>query len=249
MTSVQWLRADWPAPADIVAGTTLRQGGVSAGRYLSLNLAEHVGDDRHSVQTNRRRFHDACGLPAEPLWLSQAHGKVVVPAESAEDVPRADAIVATRADTVCAILTADCLPVLFACDDGTAIAAAHAGWRGLCEGVLEETVAALPGTPSTILAWLGPAISQPAFEVGSEVRERFLAYDDGAAAAFRENDRSRWQADLYQLARLRLCKAGVTRIFGGGRCTFSEPGAFFSYRRDGECGRMATFVFSRKCLK
>jgi polyphenol oxidase len=243
VTSLQWLRADWPAPAGIVAGTTLRQGGVSAGTYASLNLAAHVGDDPRSVAMNRRRFRDACGLPTEPLWLTQVHGTVVVPARSAVNAPRADAIVTMRQHTVCAILTADCLPVIFASADGTAIAAAHAGWRGLSDGVLEQTVAALSTAPSSILAWLGPAISQQAFEVGSEVRDRFLARDQEATDSFSKNERGRWQADLYELARLRLRKVGITRIYGGGRCTFSEPEDFFSYRRDGQCGRMATFVF------
>jgi hypothetical protein len=243
MTSVRWIRADWPAPPGIVAGTTLRQGGVSRDRFASLNLAAQVGDAESSVEANRRRFVLACSLPAEPRWLTQVHGRNVVRAEAAGDAAKADAMVTSRADCVCAVLTADCLPVVFASDDGNEIAAAHAGWRGLCAGILEATVAALSTSPSGLMAWFGPAISQPAFEVGSEVRDGFLARDPEAAGSFRENGRGRWQADLYGLAALWLKKAGVTRIYGGGRCTFAEPGAFFSYRRDGQCGRMATFVF------
>jgi YfiH family protein len=144
---------------------------------------------------------------------------------------------------VCAILTADCLPVLFASDDGREIAAAHAGWRGLSGGVLEATVAAFESPPSRLMAWFGPAISQRAFEVGDEVRDRFVGQDSAAAGCFEENRRGRWQADLYRLAALRLRNVGVTKLYGGGRCTFGEPAAFFSYRRDGQCGRMATFVF------
>ncbi|MEX2124510.1 MAG: peptidoglycan editing factor PgeF [Woeseia sp.] len=243
MTSVRWIRADWPAPPGIVAGTTLRQGGVGRDNYATLNLAAHVGDAEGSVDTNRRRFASACNLPAAPLWLTQVHGKNVVRAETAGDAPEADAIVTGRADTVCAVLTADCLPVVFASVNGKEIAAAHAGWRGLCAGVLEATVAAFSTPPSGLMAWFGPAISQPAFEVGDEVRASFLARDPAAAGSFSANERGRWQADLYGLAALTLRKTGVTRIYGGGRCTFNEPEAYFSHRRDGQCGRMATFVF------
>lgn len=242
MSAVRWLEADWPAPPGVVAGTTLRDGGKSRGPYASLNLGAHVGDDQNAVRANRRRFVEACGLPAEPPWLSQVHGTRVVRADSAAPAPAADAIVGNRPGAVCAVLTADCLPVVLASVNGEEIAAAHAGWRGLSAGVLEATVAAL-GTPApNLLAWLGPAISQAAFEVGDEVREVFVLDDSRAAAHFRQNERGRWQADLYGLARLRLERCGVTRVFGGSRCTFGEPGAFFSYRRDGRCGRMATFV-------
>ena len=243
MTAVHWIRADWPAPPGIVAGTTLRQGGVSRDRYASLNLAAHVGDVERSVATNRRRFERACGLPAEPLWLTQVHGKNVVSAEPATGAPKADAIVSSRPGTVCAVLTADCLPVLFVSEDGREAAAAHAGWRGLSDGVLEETVAAMATPPSGLMVWFGPAISKGAFEVGGEVRDAFVSRDAAAVGLFSRNERGRWQADLYGLAELRLRKCGVTRIYGGGHCTFSEPEAFFSWRRDGECGRMASFVF------
>lgn len=245
MTAVQWLRADWPVPASVVAGTTLRTGGASEGPYASLNLGAHVGDDPEAVCTNRRRFVEACGLPGEPPWLRQVHGTRVTKAASASPAQPADAIVADRPGAVCAVLTADCLPVVFASYSGREIAVAHAGWRGLSAGVLEATVAALAAPPRDVLAWLGPAISQAAFEVGSEVREVFVQSDPEAAAHFRQNDRARWQADLYGLARLRLQRCGVTRVFGGDRCTFGEPDAFFSYRRDNQCGRMATFVHLR----
>jgi polyphenol oxidase len=242
MTAVRWLEADWPAPPGVVAGTTLRVGGVSRGPYASLNLGAHAGDDPEAVRTNRRRFVEACGLPAEPPWLRQVHGTHVV-AEGAEPDQPADAIVSDRPGAVCAVLTADCLPVVFASGDGGEIAAAHAGWRGLAAGVLEAAVAALTAPAKDVLAWLGPAISQAAFEVGGEVREVFVQGDPGAAGCFRQNERGRWQADLYGLARLRLERCGVTQVFGGGRCTFGEPDAFFSYRRDGQCGRLATFVY------
>ncbi|MEX2495474.1 MAG: peptidoglycan editing factor PgeF [Woeseia sp.] len=245
MNAPEWMRADWPAPPGVIAGTTLRQGGVSGGRYASLNLAAHVGDDPGAVEVNRERLRNACGLPAEPRWLTQVHGAAVVPAKSAAGLPEADAIVATQPEAVCAILTADCLPVVFATSDGEQIAAAHAGWRGICAGVLEATLAAIGAAPSAVLVWLGPAISQEAFEVGKDVREAFLARDEDAAPLFERNPGGRWQADLAGLARLRLRKAGVSQIYGGGRCTFREAGSFFSYRRDGQCGRMATFIFRR----
>jgi polyphenol oxidase len=243
MTEVCWLKADWPAPDGVVAGTTLRNGGVSRGAYQSLNLGAHVGDDPDAVRANRRRFAEACQLPAEPLWLRQVHGtRVATPGDHTPAEP-ADAIVSDRSGVACAVLTADCLPVVFASAGGGEVGVAHAGWRGLHAGVLEATIAAFAAPARELLAWLGPAISQAAFEVGHEVREAFGQDDPGAAAHFRRNDRGRWQADLYGLARQRLARAGVTQVFGGGRCTFGEPEAFFSYRRDGECGRMATFVF------
>jgi hypothetical protein len=210
-----------------------------------LNLAAHVGDDDNLVRANRQRFINDCRLPDEPAWLTQVHGATVVRAEDPRGSNSADAIITRSANKVCAILTADCLPVLFASDDGREIAAAHAGWRGLCEGVLDATVAAFNAPPSRLMAWFGPAISQRAFEVGGEVRDRFTALDPAAAACFDANPRGRWQADLYGLAALRLRNAGVTKLYGGGRCTFAEPETFFSYRRDGQCGRMATFLFRR----
>jgi hypothetical protein len=241
--TVTWIPADWPAPAGITGGTTCRVGGVSRDAYASLNLAAHVGDDESLVRVNRQRFINDRRLPHEPAWLTQVHGTTVVRAEDPGAANGADAIITGSANNVCAILSADCLPVLFASDDGRECAAAHAGWRGLCGGVLEATVAAFNAPPSRLMAWFGPAISQQAFEVGDEVRDRFHAFDPAAAACFDANPRGRWQADLYGLAALRLRKAGVTKLYGGGRCTFGEPEAFFSYRRDGQCGRMATFVF------
>ena len=236
-----WLLADWPAPRGVLAGTTLRRGGVSGGPYESLNLGMHVDDSPGDVIENRRRFRHMCRLPADPQWLQQVHGTAVAEMPNAREHPEADAAVTTQPGVVCAVLTADCLPVLFARKDGSAVAAAHAGWRGLLAGVLESTVAAL-GSPGELMAWFGPAISQPAFEVGEEVREAFVSHDSAASACFVPNNHGRWQADLYQLARQRLQYHGVTSLHGGGRCTFAERDAFFSYRRDGQCGRMASFV-------
>lgn len=237
-----WIAADWPAPPSVRAGTTMRTGGVSEGPYASLNLGAHVGDSPLAVVENRSRLISACYLPGEPQWLDQVHGKSVVELPHDDTPPRADAAFTERAGLVCAVLTADCLPVIYARQNGSAVGVAHAGWRGLCNGVLEATALAL-GKPSSLVAWLGPAISRIAFEVGPEVRQAFLDHDTAAEALFARNIAGRWQADLYGLARQRLAAIGLTEVYGGGRCTFTEEEHFFSYRRDGECGRMATFVW------
>ena len=236
-----WIVPDWPAPARVRALATTRAGGVSAQPYDGFNLATHVGDDPAAVIENRRRLRSA--LPAEPLWLTQVHGTRVVSAEAAESGSEADACVARAPGRVCAVQSADCLPVLFADLAGTVVAAAHAGWRGLAAGVLERTAAAMAVAPKELIAWLGPAIGPAAFEVGAEVREIFCAADPAAAGAFAANERGRWQCDLAALARRSLARAGVTRVFGGGWCTYSDPLRFYSYRRDGVTGRMASLIW------
>ncbi len=241
-----WVPASWSAPDGVVAGTTLRHGGVSGGNYSSLNLGSRGEDDADAVMQNRKRFASYCNLPAEPRWLRQVHGNRVVVEPSPGETPEADAAITRRAGVVCAVLTADCLPVILASSDGSALAIAHAGWRGLANGILDATVRAMAVSPAGLVAWLGPAISQAAFEVGDEVREQFLDGDQAAEACFAANERGRWQADLYGLARLRLGKLGVAAVTGGEFCTYSEPERFFSYRRDGACGRMASFVFRRE---
>ena len=243
--TVSWLQADWPVAGTVVAGTTLRSGGASHGEFDALNLAAHVGDDPDAVLENRRRLQVDCELPTEPLWLRQVHGTTVARAAARPEQGEADAIISSEPHSVCAVLTADCLPVLFASDDATELGAAHVGWRGLCAGILEKTVAAMNASPERIFAWFGPAISQPAFEVGPELREMFVDQDKTADAHFSENDSGRWQADLYGLACMRLQGCGVTQIFGGGLCTHADQQQFFSYRRDGRCGRMASFIFRR----
>jgi YfiH family protein len=241
--SIVWIDADWPAPPNVRAGTTLRHGGVSENVYASLNLGEHVSDDSAAVIENRRRLVADCGLPSEPQWLHQVHGVNVATGVPLQPDPGTDAMITRAANTVCAVLTADCLPVVFAASDGSEVAIAHAGWRGLCNGILEATVAGMKTNPPDILAWLGPAISQSAFEVGAEVRDQFVARQADAATHFVVNARGRFQADLYGLARQRLSGLGISAVCGGGRCTYAEPEAFFSYRRDGQCGRMATFIY------
>ena len=240
-----WIPADWPAPDGVIAGTTTRRGGVSIGAYSSLNLGDHVGDDQQRVDENRRRFVASCGLPREPQWLNQVHGcDVAVVGEHRPS--RADAAVAMTIGEVVAVMTADCLPVLLCADDGTEIAAVHGGWRGLAAGVVGATLARMRTPPTRLMAWLGPAISQTAFEVGDEVREALVSSDAGTEGCFVANHRGRWQADLYGIAHRQLGVAGVAAVYGGNFCTYSDAGRFFSYRRDGQCGRMATFIHRRR---
>lgn len=234
---------DWPAPQSVRAAFTLRGGGVSDGPYASLNLGMHVGDETAAVAENRRRVRTLLSLPAEPAWLEQVHGVGVLEIDAAPTSRVADAMITRSGGQVCAVQVADCLPVLFAARDGEAVAAAHAGWRGLAAGVLEATVAQLRTEPRDLLVWLGPAIGPRHFEVGDEVRAAFLAHDAAAAAAFARNDRRRWQCDLGALARSRLAALGVSAVYGGSWCTFSDAARFYSYRRDGRCGRMAALIW------
>jgi len=243
MSEIPLLIPDWPLPPGIRAVQTTRAGGFSTGSWSSLNLALHTHDDPATVRRNRLRLTEALGLPAQPLWPRQVHGARVAHADAMTEATEADAVTARTAGAVCSVQTADCLPVLFASTDGRRIAAAHAGWRGLVAGVLEATVQAMEHPPEHITAWLGPAIGAEAFEVGPEVRAAFLARDPEARAAFRPGKDDHWFADLYRLARQRLLRAGVRDIHGGGRCTYTESETFFSYRRDGTCGRMATLIW------
>jgi hypothetical protein len=241
--TLAWLTPDWPLPISVRVCATLRHGGASDGAYRSLNLASHVGDRDDRVAENRRRLRAALALPSEPLWLNQVHGVAVARHGERGESPPADAVVAFEQGQVCAVLTADCLPVVLADRAATRVAVAHAGWRGLAAGVLEAAIAALGVPASQLAAWLGPAISQPAFEVGPEVRAAFLANSGAFDAAFSQNPRGRYQADLYAIARRALEQAGVSAVHGGGWCTFGEPERFFSYRRDGQTGRMATLAW------
>ena len=237
---------DWPAPANVHAFMTTRSGGVSQAPFASFNLASHVDDDPAAVAENRRILRQ--WLPAEPLWLNQVHGCEVVCDATAEP-PSADAAVAFRSGEVRAVLTADCLPVLFCNQAGTVVAAAHAGWRGLAGGVLEAAVAAMKVAPETILVWLGAAIGPASFEVGDEVREAFVSRHPLTGIAFRpalpgtlDEAPRKWLADIYALACIRLAAIGVTRVYGGGHCSFRDP-RFFSYRREGRTGRMASVIW------
>jgi len=236
----EFIFPDWPAPPNVRALVTTRSGGVSSGPYASLNLGDHVGDDPAAVAENRRRLRAL--LPAEPVWLEQVHGTRCLDAAQAAD-RRADAALARSPGVICAVLTADCLPVLLCDAAGTAVAVAHAGWRGLAAGVIEATVAALGLPGERLLAWLGPAIGPTRFEVGDEVRATFLAHDPAAAAAFVACPNEKWRCDLYQLARQRLAALGVRRPAGADFCTAGDTERFFSYRRDGSTGRMASLVW------
>lgn len=242
-TALGWITPDWPAPGHVRVLSTLRAGGVSAGPYASLNLAAHVGDRPEAVRANRLLLREAAHLPAEPLWLEQVHGSAVVPHTGVVAVVRADASVAFETNRVCAVLTADCLPVVLTDRGGTRVGVSHAGWRGLLDGVLQSTIVALGVPPGELYAWLGPAIGQAAFEVGAEVLEAYLERLPGSGACFEPNEAGRFQADLYGLARRVLAAAGVPSVYGGGWCTHREAERFFSFRRDGVTGRMATLAW------
>lgn len=231
---------DWPAPPQVRAIQTTRQGGLGTAPYDSLNFGMHVGDDAHTVAANRNLLSTL--VPSEPAWLEQVHGTAVVMAESAGCAPRADACITRRENAVCAVMTADCLPV-FLCDDVATVAGvAHAGWRGLADGVIEETIIAMDVPISSMMAWLGPAIGPQAFEVGPEVREIFMRHDPASEFAFSAHG-DKYLADIYLLARQRLLSLGIQRIYGGNFCTYTDAERFFSYRRDGRTGRMASLIW------
>jgi len=247
---LDWVLPNWQAPAGVRALSSRRAGGISSGVYASLNLGDHVGDLASAVAENRRRLRAAAGLPTEPVWLRQVHGTAVADLDRAEPVGAMglpaggqDAAVTRRSGRVCAILTADCLPVLLAAADGSAVAAAHAGWRGLAAGVLPATIRALGVAPEKLLAWIGPAIGPRHFEVGAEVREALLVLDPGGVDSFTPNARGRFLADLPGLARRQLAALGVGSICGADECTYGHPERYFSHRRDGTCGRQATLIW------
>jgi len=241
--SREWIIPRWPAPERVRAVSTTRHGGTSRPPYDALNLAEHVGDEAGAVAANRRQLVQAMQLPAMPAWLQQVHGVKAVDAAGVTAPVAADAAYALEPGVVCAVLTADCLPVLLCHRGGRAVAAAHAGWRGLAAGVIEQTIAAMPVPGGELMAWLGPAIGPDAFEVGDEVRQTFLAQASEDAAAFRQRDAERWLADIYTLARQRLQRLGVGYIGGGAYCTLSQAALFYSYRREGVTGRMASLIW------
>lgn len=246
MIPTDWIAPHWPAPPRVRAFVTTRAGGVSEGDYASMNLGASSGDDPAKVARNRAILREH--LPSDPLFLAQVHGAEVInwgqtPINGIQLPPKADAAVTQTAATVCVVLTADCMPVFFTNRGGTKVGVAHAGWRGLAAGVLENTLAAMESEPDDVIAWMGPAIGPDAFEVGAEVREAFLSADRGADAAFRAHKPGKYMADLYALARRRLARAGLAEVHGGGFCTFHEPGRFFSYRRAQKSGRMGAFIW------
>jgi YfiH family protein len=239
----QWIVPDWPAPARVRAFVTTREGGTSEGAHGSMNLGSKCGDDPARVAQNRLILREH--LPQAPRWLAQVHGAAVADLDTLDELAAAaaDAAVAALPERVAAVLTADCMPVFLCDESGHRVGVAHAGWRGLAAGVLENAVAALGTEPSRVLAWMGPAIGPEVFEVGAEVREAFVAVEARAAQAFRPHGAGKFLADLYVLARQRLDRAGVTRVTGGGYCTFTESDRFFSYRRAKLSGRMAAVIW------
>ena len=241
MMNLNFITPDWPAPRNVKSLITTRAGGVSQGVYQGLNLGDHVGDSWVDVAQNRTLVREE--LPSEPLWLKQVHGTTVAYADQLKEIVEADAAMARRANTVCTVLTADCLPVLFCAMDGSVVGAAHAGWRGLAAGVLEQTVDVMAHPPGQMMAWFGPAIGPAAFEVGDEVRQVFVADLPEAASAFKGVSAGKWLADIYLLARLRLQRIGLTEIYGGDYCTYGDAQQFYSYRRDGVTGRMASLIW------
>lgn len=244
--TINWLQADWPAPDFIKAGTILRKGGMSLPPYESLNLATHVGDELTAVKKNRAMLN--VDIATAPQWLEQTHSTQAILLPSEEAIPKADAAYTTEKNIVCAVMTADCLPLLITDRQGSCIAAVHAGWRGLCDGIIEATIKKLPVAPESLLVWLGPAIGADVYEVGKEVYDAFTLSEDvdEAKQAFTSVSEQHWLFDIYRLATLRLNKTGVKHIYGGDRCTLSEEEQFFSYRRDGVTGRMASLIWIEK---
>jgi YfiH family protein len=236
-----WIVPEWSAPPRVRGLVTTRSGGASRGPFAALNLGARVGDDPSAVERNRELLRSH--LPADPVWLQQVHGADAIDAESAGALPRADAAVARTRHTVCAVLTADCLPVLLAHRGGRAVAIAHAGWRGLAGGVIEAAVARMAVPPAEVVAWLGPAIGPQAYQVGRDVHDAFVARDAGASAAFAPSGEGKFVADLYALARRRLAAAGVAAVSGGGFCTYTDRDRFYSYRRERTTGRFASLVW------
>ncbi len=249
----------WPAPANVKALQTTRNGGASLAPYHSLNFGMHVNDNPLHVAQNRQLLSQF--LPSEPVWLNQVHGIDVIDAANTSCAPSADASYATQKNVVCVTMTADCLPILLCDQAGTAVASIHAGWRSLCDGVIEATLLQLQANrtnlnhanlnhanlhASDFMAWLGPAIGPNAFEVGGEVREQFMAKDAKAETAFVKNG-EKYLGNLYKIATQRLNNCGITQIYGGGQdeawCTFTQKEDFFSYRREGQTGRMATLIW------
>lgn len=238
-----WVQLNWTAPANVRGVSTTRAGGVSKGAYASLNLGDHVGDDPAAVAENRKRLVEAIGIACEPRWLKQVHGTRVARLDGNPVTEPADAAVTGRRGEVCAIMTADCVPVLFCDDAGTVVGAAHAGWRGLAAGVLEATVNEMNVPPSKIRAWIGPAIAPINYEVGEEVREVFKTYDPKANGFTPSGTPGKWLCDMYFLVNQRLRDAGINAWFSGPFSTYHQPELFFSHRRDGQCGRMATLIW------
>lgn len=241
---MQTIKPNWPAPNNILAYTTLRTGGVSKPPYGSFNLGDHVGDNEEAVANNREQLQSSLHLSMEPIWIRQTHSTIAIEALPQHRFQEADAAYTHQTHHPCIVLTADCLPILLCHRLGTHVAAIHAGWRGLANGVIESTLAALNLPPEDLLIWLGPAISVMHYEVGNEVRDIFLRETPTAEHAFLPSPNQRWFADMYEIARARLQQRGITQIYGGDYCTYRDKELFYSYRRDGgKTGRMASLIW------
>jgi hypothetical protein len=242
---MQVINPNWNVPKNIHAFTTTRAGGVSLTPYFSFNLGDHVGDNKSAVKTNRTLLVEKFGLPQTPIFLTQTHSTRVIQLPYSGENLEADAVYTNVPHQVCAVMTADCLPVLFTTASGNEVAAAHAGWRGLCDGVLEETVKCFQTKPEDIIAWFGPAIGSTAFQVGIDVVKQFVAIDEKAKLAFQPDviEEGKYLGNLYQIATQRLNNLGIRQIYGGNHCTFNEKELFFSYRRDNQTGRMASVIW------
>lgn len=246
MNPVDVILPEWDAPESIYACCTTRQGGVSKAGFESLNLATHVADDAQNVDKNRLILKQQLSLPSEPQWLNQTHTILVADLDRQCTSPEADAAITSTAGKVAVVMTADCLPVLFCNQQGTEVGAAHAGWRGLLNGILEQTVSQMKSQPSQLMAWLGPAISAQHFEVGAEVLEAFTQHDAATGEYFFNNRPGHYLADLYAIASYRLKKLGISHISGGQYCTYADSARFFSYRRDKNTGRQASLIYIKE---
>ena len=236
-----WINPEWSAPPGIRAASTLCTGGVSTGVYASWNLGTHVGDDPAHVIANRLLLKQQLALPSEPIWLNQVHGCQVIKASALASGAMADASYSREVGVVCAVMTADCLPLLLCSEDGLSVAVVHCGWRGLLAGIIEQVLINIGS--GSLLAWMGPAIGPQAFVVGSEVRQLFIDKNPDHVQAFFKQSDGQWLADLYKIARTDLGTVGINQIYGGDRCTYSDSDRFFSHRRQGVTGRMATLIW------
>ncbi len=236
-----WIKPDWPVADNIHAAVTLKSGGLSQGAFESLNLALHVNDNAETVLKNRKAISRMLNLPSEPIWLNQVHSARVIKADKTSQLEQADASYTDQAGVVSVVMTADCLPILLASGDGIKIAAIHAGWRGLLAGIIRSAVAKF--NDINVIAWLGPAIGPKCFEVGQEVKSSFVTKSAEFSIAFKQKSEHKYLADIYQLATIELAMLGITHVYGGGFCTVTDKQRFYSYRRDGETGRMATLIW------
>lgn len=241
LNKMTWIKPEWPVASNIHAAVTLRTGGLSAGAFESMNPALHVNDNAETVLKNRQIISQMLNLPSEPVWLEQIHSNRIICADKSLPLEQADASYTDQAEVVCVVMTADCLPILLANRDGVEIAAIHAGWRGLLSGVISNSVARF--NSGQVIAWLGPAIGPDRFEVGNEVKSAFITKSDKFKTAFKQISQDKYLADIYQLAKMELAMLGINQVYGGGFCTVTDEQRFYSYRRNGETGRMATMIW------